>query len=960
MALPTLQVRMKKIFLLFGWVLFMGVSVIAQTTPSSQYSTVADMVQAGIPSVPVSGKRITAFVTGRNTANDGGGGTFYYDEIASSSTNLGTIFKPSASAGRWVRQYSGEIKLEWFGVKGDNSTDNTTAFTSAFSIASNGSKYTLETPGTYIVNNASVTPAIKMVLAPGVILKHKSSSSAAMFKFNGGGEIQGGVWDGNKAGNAATNVWFETINFSGPFKATDCYFTNYVYSGVRSTNLNGEAHFTRCEFRNGAEHFGVTSYLTTAASFVLSASSIAARVVFEDCTIEQDSAASSAGYGPGGIIINGALDNDVALEINHCWFNRIGQSRASNFISPIDCYKHVKHLKVVNSTILNTDTQPPIRGANIGESLIAGNTITGFGTSGVNISTSQQWDGTFNTESIIAQNLFTDGGAAIYLFNAETNFTDYGSYSILGNTATNVTHFIEVNVPSVTDFMAGEIKIGDNTAYAFPSTEAAINIDKFAGSIGLFNNTVHADSGLAIGASQNVSNAVFRIEGGYYHNNSTLPTITIRGASNILAQGFTIKNDNASGDAYQLVKSGSDQIKILRWEDISILGGIEAIAWADVDELIGTFRGPTGDPEGVIPARPGRASVWNTSSGNMNGYMFRKTTGSGLGRTGWTPDQAIHRNDKSGVTQTSVQNLSTNSAAASEFTAVAAGTQGSFKAWGTNYVSSWLQGWIGPRAESTAQGIAMDHTTTNQSTKYFFAGSDRFDVFYGGTYLNGYQEMLEMTAPGTPAANKVRIYPKSDGKMYSKDDAGTETPMYGSGTPITIEEQDGSPTGTLSTLKVSNGTLTDNGGGTFSLVTGGGGGGGWDPTGVTTDTGKIKWLANVVTTTDSSPHNIASITLTSNVAYWIEVQVVIFYDNLGGRAYTFKQQFVVLYDGSSTSIAPDPASPEMYKVNDLTSSEASDFITVTVNGAFFDVDVTGVGGGVSMSFAAKVDYFTAP
>lgn len=47
----------------------------------------------------------------------------------------------------------------------------------------------------------------------------------------------------------------------------------------------------------------------------------------------------------------------------------------------------------------------------------------------------------------------------------------------------------------------------------------------------------------------------------------------------------------------------------------------------------------------------------------------------------------------------------------------------------------------------------------------------------------------------------------------------------GSGSAITIEEQDGTPTGTLSTLKVTNGTLTDDGAGVFSLVTGGGAGG---------------------------------------------------------------------------------------------------------------------------------------
>lgn len=37
----------------------------------------------------------------------------------------------------------------------------------------------------------------------------------------------------------------------------------------------------------------------------------------------------------------------------------------------------------------------------------------------------------------------------------------------------------------------------------------------------------------------------------------------------------------------------------------------------------------------------------------------------------------------------------------------------------------------------------------------------------------------EAAAPSTPAANKVVIYAKSDGLMYSKDDAGTETLMSG-------------------------------------------------------------------------------------------------------------------------------------------------------------------------------------
>lgn len=39
----------------------------------------------------------------------------------------------------------------------------------------------------------------------------------------------------------------------------------------------------------------------------------------------------------------------------------------------------------------------------------------------------------------------------------------------------------------------------------------------------------------------------------------------------------------------------------------------------------------------------------------------------------------------------------------------------------------------------------------------------------------------EGAAPATPAANTVIAYAKADGKLYSKDDAGTETPLGGGG-----------------------------------------------------------------------------------------------------------------------------------------------------------------------------------
>lgn len=75
--------------------------------------------------------------------------------------------------------------------------------------------------------------------------------------------------------------------------------------------------------------------------------------------------------------------------------------------------------------------------------------------------------------------------------------------------------------------------------------------------------------------------------------------------------------------------------------------------------------------------------------------------------------------------------------------------------------------WADP--PTTATG-AHDHTT---------AGGD------GGVLTNdehdGFSEYAEIASPTTPAAGKVRIYPKADGKMYRKDDTGTEAELGGGG-----------------------------------------------------------------------------------------------------------------------------------------------------------------------------------
>lgn len=69
------------------------------------------------------------------TANDGGGGTFYFAAASSATANDGTVLAPNAGSGRWIRVYDGDINVRWFGAKGDGSTDDTAEIAAAIAAA---------------------------------------------------------------------------------------------------------------------------------------------------------------------------------------------------------------------------------------------------------------------------------------------------------------------------------------------------------------------------------------------------------------------------------------------------------------------------------------------------------------------------------------------------------------------------------------------------------------------------------------------------------------------------------------------------------------------------------------------------------------------------------------------------------------------------------------------------------
>lgn len=84
-------------------------------------------------------------------------------------------------------------------------------------------------------------------------------------------------------------------------------------------------------------------------------------------------------------------------------------------------------------------------------------------------------------------------------------------------------------------------------------------------------------------------------------------------------------------------------------------------------------------------------------------------------------------------------------------------------------------------------------------------------------------DFAEGAAPGTPGANKVSLYAKADGLLYSKDDAGLETVVTGGGgggsiAPLTIVDANTVEQKNSTTTQVFRVYFSDNGAGVYKRL----------------------------------------------------------------------------------------------------------------------------------------------
>lgn len=224
-----------------------------------------------------------AVVGGYYAPNDGGGGLFYWDASSSTGDNDGTIIVPTGSStGRWMRMFSDELNVRWFGAKGDSTTDDTAALQAALTAAAMAAATSAGQGGQVLLPNGIYKTTSELAVPAGVVLRGcgrktpgASNATEIIVAHNGKAiSIQNGPVTTTNYGNASIRDLTVTADPSSSpsmgahlISVAYCSIADCVFTGFDNGVVLDGAEICQVE-RCGFEGCGVGIYLTNGATFM--------------------------------------------------------------------------------------------------------------------------------------------------------------------------------------------------------------------------------------------------------------------------------------------------------------------------------------------------------------------------------------------------------------------------------------------------------------------------------------------------------------------------------------------------------------------------------------------------------------------------------------------------------------------------------------------------------------------
>jgi hypothetical protein len=623
-------------------------------------------VALGIPTI---NNRLSALVTGRVTENDGAGGLFFYDASDATSTNLGTVFKPAASDGRWLRQYSGVLNVKWFGAVGDGTTDDTAEIQAAVDLAATGTGYTTSRGiGVFLPKGVfKVSSTINLKAGVSVTGESRESSiitsftAADVLKFDATGvpflnqaisfeefsiyqdssvvaSSGAGINLGSSTTDSAITFTLKNVLIKGTFNGLrtqqiqagnvdNLQVREAVNDGYLGETPNNNIVFNNCYFRTNGRHgfngVGTTFYLVGCAS---------------ESNVQHGYYFPSSGGGAVGSsnsFISGSAEQNGGdgIRMEHPLRCRIrayivGDSSSNNGIT-LDGGADV----VISETEWASTTLPS------GYSLEMLNTTTGSYPTGVILMSVrlEGWTSGVLTQSSTVMQI--DDGK---IFNTQANATvTVGSDDFVAGAAIlGETHGITILSGSDSQ---GLLSWGDANVTTAASREAQLGYDHSSNRLrmraGSSDIAWLRSDGMAIARDSVTAEQSANLGTLIVGNTNTTYGITVLSA--VDAQGALAFSDQVDGGGDTrigliLYSHSTDVMNIRAGGANTLTLDANGVASAKYYSGSAVFTGPTwssgtASPEGAVTAPVG--SIFSRTDGGANTSFYVKETGTG--NTGW-------------------------------------------------------------------------------------------------------------------------------------------------------------------------------------------------------------------------------------------------------------------------------------------------------------------------------------